>query len=63
MAKIPVWIDCDTGVDDAVALLVAHRLEALEIVGLSTVAGNVALDKTTPSDLSSALKFLSEKSF
>lgn len=51
MAKIPVWIDCDTGVDDAVALLVAHRLEALEIVGLSTVAGNVALEKTTRNTL------------
>lgn len=51
MANIPVWIDCDTGVDDAVALLVAHRLEALEIVGLSTVAGNVALDKTTRNTL------------
>ncbi len=51
MAKISVWIDCDTGVDDAVALLVAHRLEALEIVGLSTVAGNVALDKTTRNTL------------
>lgn len=51
MAKIPVWIDCDTGVDDAVALLAAHRLEALEIVGLSTVAGNVALDKTTRNTL------------
>ena len=51
MAKIPVWIDCDTGVDDAVALLVAHRLETLEIVGLSTVAGNVVLDKTTRNTL------------
>lgn len=51
MTKIPVWIDCDTGVDDAVALLVAHRLEALEIVGLSTVAGNVALEKTTRNTL------------
>ena len=51
MTRIPVWIDCDTGVDDAVALLVAHRLEALEIVGLSTVAGNVALEKTTRNTL------------
>ena len=51
MAKIPVWIDCDTGVDDAVALLAAHRLETLEIIGLSTVAGNVALDKTTRNTL------------
>ena len=51
MKKIPVWIDCDTGVDDAVALLVAHRQPALEIGGISTVAGNVALDKTTRNTL------------
>lgn len=51
MKKIPVWIDCDTGVDDAVALLVAHRQPVLEIVGISTVAGNVALDKTTRNTL------------
>ena len=43
MKKIPVWIDCDTGVDDAVALLVAHRQPALEIVGISTVAGAEAM--------------------
>ena len=49
--QIPIWIDCDTGVDDAVALLVAHRQPALEIVGISTVAGNVALDKTTRNTL------------
>lgn len=47
MSRIPVWIDCDTGVDDAAALLTAHRLDALEIVGISTVAGNVPLDRTT----------------
>lgn len=46
MSRIPVWIDCDTGVDDAAALLTAHRLDALEIVGISTVAGNVPLDRT-----------------
>lgn len=46
MSRIPVWIDCDTGVDDAAALLTAHRLAALEIVGISTVAGNVPLDRT-----------------
>ena len=51
MSRIPVWIDCDTGVDDAAALLTAHRLDALEIVGISTVAGNVALDRTTRNTL------------
>ncbi len=44
MKKIPVWIDTDTGVDDAVALLVACRLEELEIVGVSAVAGNTSLE-------------------
>ena len=51
MKKIPVWIDCDTGIDDALALLVANRLENLEIVGISTVSGNVHLSKTTPNTL------------
>lgn len=51
MKKIPVWIDCDTGIDDALALLVANRLENLEIVGLSTVSGNVHLSKTTANTL------------
>ena len=51
MSRIPVWIDCDTGVDDAAALLTAHRLDALEIVGISTVAGNMALDRTTRNTL------------
>jgi len=42
MKKIPVWIDTDTGVDDAVALLTACSLEELEIVGVSAVAGNTS---------------------
>ena len=44
--KIPVWIDTDTGVDDSVALLVANRLEQLEIRGISAVAGNVEVPRT-----------------
>ncbi|MBR2801163.1 MAG: nucleoside hydrolase [Erysipelotrichaceae bacterium] len=46
MKKIPVWIDTDCGVDDAMALLLAFRLPELEIVGLSAVAGNVTLENT-----------------
>ena len=49
MSRIPVWIDTDTGVDDAVALLTAVDLEKkglLEIRGISAVCGNAALDKT-----------------
>ena len=44
MNRIPVWIDTDTGVDDAVALLVAASLKELEIVGVSAVAGNTTLE-------------------
>ena len=51
MNKIPVWIDCDTGVDDAIALLLANYLKQLHILGISTVAGNVSLDKTTSNTL------------
>ena len=31
---IPVWLDVDTGVDDAHALLLAARSSALELVGV-----------------------------
>ena len=46
MERIPVWIDTDCGVDDALALLCAFRLPELEIVGLSATAGNVTLENT-----------------
>ena len=49
MSRIPVWIDTDTGVDDAAALLTAvwlDREEKLEIKGVSAVCGNVEQEKT-----------------
>ncbi len=49
--KIPVWVDCDPGIDDAGAILMAHSLEALQIVGISTVAGNAPLEVTTKNAL------------
>ncbi|MDO4940946.1 MAG: nucleoside hydrolase [Erysipelotrichaceae bacterium] len=39
-----VWFDTDIGVDDAVALLCAYKLEDIEIVGISAVAGNAYVD-------------------
>ena len=39
-----VIIDCDTGVDDALALLLC--LKRLEVVGITTVGGNVGLENT-----------------
>ena len=44
MKHIPVWIDCDTGVDDAVALMLAHALPQLDLCGISVVCGNTTLE-------------------
>lgn len=46
-AATPLLIDCDPGIDDAVALLLAFaKAEALEVTGIATVAGNVPLAVT-----------------
>ncbi len=37
----PVILDVDTGVDDALAIALACRLPELEVIGVTTVAGNV----------------------
>ncbi|MCX5055606.1 nucleoside hydrolase [Streptomyces sp. NBC_00201] len=41
---IPVIIDCDTGVDDALALLFAVRHPALDLRAVTCVAGNTDVD-------------------
>jgi len=48
---IPVLIDCDPGQDDALALLLALASPELEVVGVTAVAGNQTLDKTTANAL------------
>ena len=44
--KIPLLIDTDPGVDDALALLMAFDSEAHDVVGLAIAAGNVGLEHT-----------------
>jgi purine nucleosidase len=44
-------IDCDPGIDDAFALAFAHGHPALDLRGITTVAGNVGLDRTTANAL------------
>lgn len=51
MKKIPVILDCDTGVDDAVAIMLLHKLSQFNLVALTTVAGNVELEKTNANAL------------
>jgi purine nucleosidase len=43
----PVIVDCDPGHDDALALLLAAGDPRLRLLGVTTVAGNQTLDKTT----------------
>lgn len=40
-----VWIDCDPGVDDMTAIILAYRM-GLDVVGISTVAGNATHENT-----------------
>ncbi|HJU89439.1 MAG TPA: nucleoside hydrolase [Gemmatimonadaceae bacterium] len=42
---IPLFIDTDTGIDDAVALALAAKLDAVRVVGISAVHGNVETDR------------------
>ncbi|TVR77268.1 MAG: nucleoside hydrolase [Sphaerobacteraceae bacterium] len=47
----PVLMDVDTGVDDAMALALAWTTPQIELVGVTTVAGNVTLDQATTNTL------------
>jgi inosine-uridine nucleoside N-ribohydrolase len=42
-----IVIDCDPGHDDAIAILLALAAPELELIGVTAVAGNQTLDKTT----------------
>jgi inosine-uridine nucleoside N-ribohydrolase len=42
----PIVLDCDPGHDDALAILLAAASPALELLAITTVAGNQSLDKT-----------------
>ncbi|HWB56100.1 MAG TPA: nucleoside hydrolase [Gaiellaceae bacterium] len=47
----PILIDCDPGHDDAIALLLALASPEVELLGVTTVAGNQTLAKTTANAL------------
>ena len=55
----PILIDCDPGIDDAVALaMIAAYRERLSLLGITTVAGNQTLERVTRNalDLSALLR-------
>jgi len=42
-----VFLDMDPGIDDAAAIMMLSAFSELEIMGISTVSGNVEVEKTT----------------
>ena len=46
-----IILDCDPGIDDALAIAFAHGHPGIELAGITTVAGNVSLAKTTANAL------------
>ena len=47
MTATRILLDCDPGHDDAIALLLALASPEVELLGVTTVAGNQTLEKTT----------------
>ncbi|MFN3550115.1 MAG: nucleoside hydrolase, partial [Mesorhizobium sp.] len=47
MSPRPVIIDTDPGIDDAVAILAALASPEFELLGITTVAGNIGIATTT----------------
>jgi purine nucleosidase len=51
VSPTPLILDVDTGVDDMVALLFAAASPEVELIGATTVTGNVHVDRTTRNTL------------
>ncbi len=47
MKALPIIIDCDPGHDDAIALIMALSNPKLNVIGITTTAGNQTIEKTT----------------
>ena len=51
MSRKKIILDCDPGHDDAAAIILAARSPELELVGITCVAGNVEVEKTSANAL------------
>jgi purine nucleosidase len=50
--RVPIILDVDTGTDDALALAYAVASPRIDVIAVTTVAGNVDIEKTTANTLS-----------
>ncbi len=51
MTRVPVFVDVDTGVDDAMALAYLFASEEAEVVGIASTAGNVPVQQVCRNNL------------
>ena len=52
MSRRPILVDCDPGIDDALALAYLLAEPAVEIVGVTTVSGNTDAARAAANTLS-----------
>jgi hypothetical protein len=43
----PIWLDCDPGHDDMMAIIMAVYSPLINLLGISTISGNQTIEKTT----------------
>lgn len=43
----PIIIDCDPGLDDSIAITTAHKIQGIDVIGITTTAGNACVENTS----------------
>jgi inosine-uridine nucleoside N-ribohydrolase len=51
MTKHKIWLDCDPGHDDMLAIIMAVNSGQCQLLGISTSAGNSFIENTTQNTL------------